>query len=180
MSDHDFPLHAIDRLFGRFIAIYGAQKTATAWGNGDAHERALVWHQALSKYPMTVVGDALRDLAETGTGWPPTLPEFVQMVREQLPRPEHKPVLPPPARTTEDIAAGSRQVQELVRSVTTEKKDTSAWAYRILERADRGDQVLAPTSIQFALEAIHNLGKRPPDHWLERFEKANKFNRGLA
>lgn len=180
MSDQNLPLHAIDRLFSRFLSIYGAQKVATAWGNVSTEDRNVVWAEALGRFPLQAIGDAVRDLAEHGTGWPPTLPEFVQMVRDQLPRPEHKPALPPPARTTEDIAAGSRHVQELVRSVTTEKKDTSAWAYRILERADRGDQVLAPISIQFALEAIHNLGKRPPDHWLERFQKANKFNRGLV
>ena len=154
MSDHDFPLHAIDRLFGRFIAIYGAQKTATAWGNGDAHERALVWHQALSKYPMTVVGDALRDLAETGTGWPPTLPEFVQMVRDKVPPAAHRPALPVPDRRQADIELGAQKAAALKASVSTQK-NPRAWAHKILERHAAGDTSLAPIAIQFAREALN-------------------------
>jgi hypothetical protein len=154
MSDHDFPLHAIDRLFGRFIAIYGAQKTATAWGNGDAHERALVWHQALSKYPMTVVGDALRDLAETGTGWPPTLPEFVQMVRDKVPPAAHRPALPVPDRRQADIEMGAQKAAALKAAVSTQK-NPRAWAHKILERHAAGDTSLAPIAIQFAREALN-------------------------
>ena len=88
MSDQNLPLHAIDRLFARFLSIYGAQKVATAWGNVAADERNVVWAEALGRFPLQAIGDAVRDLAEHGTGWPPTLPEFVQMVREQLPKPE--------------------------------------------------------------------------------------------
>jgi hypothetical protein len=151
--NQDFPLHAIDRLFSRFIAIYGAQKTATAWGNGDAQERALVWHQALSKYPMTVVGDALRDLAETGTGWPPTLPEFVQMVRDKVPPAAHRPALPVPSRRQADIEIGAQKAAELKAAVSTQK-NPRAWAHRVLQRHADGDSSIAPVTLQFAKEAL--------------------------
>jgi hypothetical protein len=159
--NQDFPLHAIDRLFSRFIAIYGAQKTATAWGNGDAQERALVWHQALSKYPMTVVGDALRELAETGTGWPPTLPEFVQLVKSKMPQAMHMKALPVPDRTADEVAAGAVQMAAIRESVAP-KKDPAAWAYRVIERYRAGDSVVAHASYKIALEALHNLGREIP------------------
>lgn len=152
--NQDFPLHAIDRLFSRFIAIYGAQKTATAWGNGDAQERALVWHQALSKYPMTVVGDALRDLAETGTGWPPTLPEFVQMVREKVPPAAHRPALPVPNRRQADIELGAQKAAAL-KAAVTEQKNPRAWAHKVLQRHADGDSSIAPVTLQFAKEALN-------------------------
>jgi hypothetical protein len=161
MSHQDFPLHAIDRLFSRFIAIYGAQKTATAWGNGDAQERALVWHQALSKYPMTVVGDALRELAETGTGWPPTLPEFVALVKAKLPQPMHMKALPVPDRTADEIAAGAVQMAS-IRDAVAPKKDSAAWAYRVIERYRAGDSVVAHASYKISLEALRNLGREIP------------------
>lgn len=154
MSSQDFPLHAIDRLFARFIAIYGAQKMATAWGNGDAHERALVWHETLCKFPMSVVGDALRDLAEHGTGWPPTLPEFVQLVRDKVPPAAHRPALPVPDRRQADIAAGAAKLDALKTSVSG-KKDPRAWAHKILQRHADGDTSLAPISIQFARVALN-------------------------
>jgi hypothetical protein len=159
--NQDFPLHAIDRLFSRFIAIYGAQKTATAWGNGDATERALVWHQALSKYPMTTVGDALRELAEIGTGWPPTLPEFVQLVKAKLPVAAHMKALPVPDRTADEVAAGAVQMAA-IRDAVGVRKDPAAWAYRVIERYKAGDQVVAHASYKIACEALHNLGREIP------------------
>jgi len=161
MSDQNFPLHAIDRLFARFIAIYGAQKTATAWGNGDADERALVWHQALSKYPMSAVGDALRELAETGTGWPPTLPEFVALVRAKLPQPMHMKALPVPDRTADEVAAGAAQMAA-IRDSVGQKNDPAAWAYLVIERYRGGDSVVAHSSYKLAQQALKNLGREVP------------------
>jgi hypothetical protein len=161
MSDQNFPLHAIDRLFARFIAIYGAQKTATAWGNGDADERALVWHQALSKYPMAVVGDALRELAETGTGWPPTLPEFVALVKAKMPQPMHMKALPVPDRTADEVAAGAAQMAA-IRDSVGQKNDPAAWAYRVIERYRSGDSVVAHSSYKLAQQALKNLGREVP------------------
>jgi hypothetical protein len=161
MSDQNFPLHAIDRLFGRFIAIYGAQKTATAWGNGDADERALVWHQALSKYPMAVVGDALRELAETGTGWPPTLPEFVALVKAKMPQPMHMKALPVPDRTADEVAAGAAQMAA-IRDSVGQKNDPAAWAYRVIKRYRGGDSVVAHSSYKLAQQALKNLGREVP------------------
>lgn len=154
MSDQSLPLHAIDRLFSRFLAIYGAQKVAAAWGNVGAVERNIVWAEALGRFPLQSVGDAVRKLAEDGTGWPPTLPEFVALVREQIAPPAHRPALPVPDRRKDDIAAGAEKMAALKASVSS-RKDPRAWAHRILERHAAGDTSLAPISVQFAREALN-------------------------
>lgn len=169
------PSHAIDRLWERFTAIYGSQKVATAWGGVTNAERDRVWGEALSRYPLQAIGEAVRDLAENGTGWPPTLPEFVAMVREAMPRPEHQRALPPPARTTQEIAAGAELARKAVAAVgRPEGKDGAAWAYRVLERVDAGDKVIAAMTETMALRALVNLGRTPPDHWVERFNRVKR------
>lgn len=109
------PSAAVDRLFARFVAIYGAQKMAGAWANVDPIERCAVWSEALGRFDLQAIGDAVRELAEDGTGWPPTLPEFVAMVQAQrAPVPAaHRPALPVPNRTAADLAAGRAQMDRL-------------------------------------------------------------------
>jgi hypothetical protein len=168
------PSHAIDRLWERFTAIYGSQKVATAWGGVTNAERDLVWGEALSRYPLQAIGDAVRDLAENGTGWPPTLPEFVAMVREAMPRPEHQRALPPPARTTHEIAAGAELARKAVAAVAdTTSADPARWAYAVLERVDRKESVPA-AGVTCALQALRNLGRTPPEHWADRFSRVRR------
>jgi hypothetical protein len=109
------PSQAVDRLFARFTAIYGAQKMASAWGNVDVDERNAVWAEALGRYELLTIGEAVRELAEDGTGWPPTLPEFVAIVRAKAePTPAmHRPALPVPKRTPEEVAAGAEQMARI-------------------------------------------------------------------
>lgn len=166
----------VDKLFLWFMTIYGSQKMATAWGNVPAPERAAVWSRALGKYPAKTVYAAMNDLAENGTGWPPTLPQFVALVRDAVPRPEHQPALPPPPRTAADIEAGAAITREIVAATSRPARDPAAWAYRILERADNRESVPA-VAVTTALQAIRNLGRTPPDHWREQSERANRGRR---
>jgi hypothetical protein len=170
------PSHAIDRLFDRFTMIYGAQKTAQAWGGVHPDDRNRVWREALGKYPLQAVGDAVRDLAEHGNGWPPTLPEFVALVRDSVRRPEHQHALPAPARTEQEIAAGAALARKAVAAVTQPAgNDRARWAYRVLERIDAREDGIAAMTETTALRALHNLGRTPPEHWAERFERVNRF-----
>lgn len=114
-SPAHLPSQAVDRLFARFTAIYGAQKMASAWGNVDVAERNAVWAEALGRYELLTIGEAVRELAEDGNGWPPTLPEFVAIVRakaEPIPA-MHRAALPVPRRTAEEIAAGAEQMARI-------------------------------------------------------------------
>lgn len=104
------PSAAIDRLFARFVAIYGAQKMAGAWGNVDVAERNATWAAALGRFALDVVRDAVLDLAEKGTGWPPALPEFVDLCERHDQRPGRHLALPVPGRTSEDLELGREQM----------------------------------------------------------------------
>lgn len=72
----------VDKLFARLAAIYGSQKIGAMWIDADMAEVKVAWGQALAKYPPAALGAALLELPETGGAWPPTLPEFVTLVRE--------------------------------------------------------------------------------------------------
>ena len=88
MSNLDSPLNRqlpdawVDRLFDRLTAIYGSQKVGAMWLDVDQAEVKRAWGGARAKYPPAAIGQALEDLPEMPSPWPPTLPEFVAIVRE--------------------------------------------------------------------------------------------------
>jgi hypothetical protein len=45
--------------------------------------------------------------------WPPTLTEFVALVRSKITAPEHRPALPVPRRTDAEIAEGAEQMRKI-------------------------------------------------------------------
>ncbi len=72
----------VTKLFARITAIYGSQKVGAMWLDADMGQVMSAWGQALGKYPPGAIAAALQDLPETASAWPPTLPEFVTLVRE--------------------------------------------------------------------------------------------------
>jgi hypothetical protein len=76
------PDNWLERLFARLTAIYGSQKVGAMWLDADMGQVKAAWGQALAKYPPEAIATALQDLPETPSPWPPTLPEFVTLVRE--------------------------------------------------------------------------------------------------
>ncbi len=70
------------RLFDRLTAIYGSQKVGAMWMDADMGQVKAAWGHALAKYPPEAIASALQDLPELPNPWPPTLPEFVTLVRE--------------------------------------------------------------------------------------------------
>lgn len=101
------------RLFARFAEVYGSQKTAAMWGDVGVDSLVPVWAEALGRFDAATLGAAVRAMPERDSAWPPTLPEFVAMCRDQRVRPEHMPALPVPKRTPEEIAAGAEQMQRI-------------------------------------------------------------------
>jgi len=154
----------VERLFARFMAIYGAQKVATAWGNVDVAERNSTWGAALGRFDVHVLADACNDLAMNGTSWPPTLPEFVDVCERREQRPGHKLALPVPSRSKEALRQGAERMAEFKATVTVGKRraDGRDWARRVLERAERKDGALAPMTIQFAKEALGGTDEGQP------------------
>lgn len=82
MSQNTFPDAWLARLFDRLTAIYGSQKLGAMWLDADMAQVKSAWGHALSKYPPEAIAVALQDLPEMPSQWPPTLPEFVTLVRE--------------------------------------------------------------------------------------------------
>jgi len=84
-----------DRLFGRLTAIYGTQKMTAMWAglvpsDAPAHVRdraeaevRATWTEALGDFHIDVVAAALRSLAIGDQMWPPSLPEFAKLCREE-------------------------------------------------------------------------------------------------
>jgi hypothetical protein len=94
-------------------AIYGAQKMAAVWTDVDADEIRRTWQMTLSKYPRDALRAAADAMGDECGQWPPTLTEFVALVRGKILAPEHRPALPVPKRTPEEIAAGAEQMARI-------------------------------------------------------------------
>jgi hypothetical protein len=122
------PELVVDRLFSRFAAIFGAQKVGAMWADGDIAEVKGVWAQALSRYQSETIGLALQRLIDGGDGWPPTLPEFVEICR-QASLARHNaappPALPAPGAGYTDAETAKKRVAELMSSLTKSKRVSS-------------------------------------------------------
>ena len=78
----------IERLFRRFMAVYGSQKIAVMWdsmpGSPDEimQEVMAIWSKKLARFHPQVIGRALDDVIDSGKEWPPGLPEFAKLCAE--------------------------------------------------------------------------------------------------
>jgi len=95
------PASLAERLFRRFAAIYGTQKYSVMWSGlvqedprwtdedrrlawADAmREVEGVWSEALSCFHVDVIAASVRSLATSEQMWPPSLPEFCAICRDQ-------------------------------------------------------------------------------------------------
>ena len=103
----------VRKLHARFAELYGAQKCAAMWGDVTIDAMIPPWAHALGQFDRTVLAAAVEALPNRESAWPPTLPEFVALCREQIKRPEHMLALPVPPRTQEEIAAGAEQMARI-------------------------------------------------------------------
>lgn len=81
----------VDRLFARFVALYGSAKVAAMWANADVVEIKAVWSEELGRFDPEMLLLAMQVIVDSGREWPPTLPEFVaacqQVRRSPTPAP---------------------------------------------------------------------------------------------
>ena len=145
-----FPDSAIERLFARFEGMYGA-KFADAWKGCDLRNVKSVWAETLGALSRD---ELARGVAGCMTKeWPPTLPEFVKLCRQQA-----DPNAPGGHPTANEAWA-------LVLS-STDEAETVVWTEHIAEAAgiaqpvlDAGDEVGARMAFRDAYERI--LRERP-------------------
>lgn len=154
-----------DRLFARFAAMYGDAAMKRMWGQQEPSSVKAVWAGSLGRLEFQQITAGLRNLEEDGNTFPPTLPEFVAACRRrpEVTPPEHRPLIAPPSRTAEEIAAGKAMAERIVRASSTRTgHDPAAWAYRVVARYRSGDRAVAHASYKTAVEALQNLGREVP------------------
>lgn len=115
MSSNCRPLdmEAIERLFDRMSQVYGVQKMSSMWAGANPTDVKRTWMRTLDKFPRAALRSAADSMGGEGGAWPPTLPEFVALVRSKAVAPEHRPALPVPKRTADEIEAGRAQMEQI-------------------------------------------------------------------
>lgn len=142
------PTQAVDRLFQRLAATYGA-----AWdrslGNAPVVDVKTAWAHELSGF-----ADRLSDVACALENLPETAPNAIQFrnLCRRAPTPE-VPRLPEPRADPERVAAELAKLAPMRRQSEAGQIDHKAWAKAIVSRAQAGERVL-PISLRFAREAL--------------------------
>jgi hypothetical protein len=146
----------VDRLFSRFVAMYGSQKVGAMWADADRDEVKGVWADALGRYTGETIAAAVRGLIDSGSQWPPTLPEFSEACRvAAVNRRDQALALAAPGGTVTTREEAAEILAKIgYQAPAKPKVDPKAWAHRILARAAAGDQSLALESIRMAERAI--------------------------
>lgn len=144
------PPKAIDRLFQRLGATYGAAWTRQ-WADVPIGDVKSAWSHELSGFSERL--DALAWALENLPARPPNVIEFKQLCRN-APAPE-MPKLPEPKADPERLRAELAKLGEMRAKLSTgQTVDHRAWARRIMGRYEGGEKV-NPTTLRFAREALH-------------------------
>jgi hypothetical protein len=141
---------AIDRLFNRLGATYGAQwdKSLGAAPLGDVKT---LWAHELSTY-----ANSLHRIAWALENLPPRCPnviEFKQICR-QAPAPETL-ALPESKADPERLKQELAKLADIKKAALADRVDHKAWAKKILARYAAAQRI-NPTSLRFAREALRN------------------------
>lgn len=94
----------VERIFKRMTGIFGSQKVGSMWNEADLAEVKELWAEQLGRFKPESIGAALQRLIDSGgNGWPPTLPEFVELCRQcSVERSGQALALPEPRRSKPD------------------------------------------------------------------------------
>lgn len=102
------------KLFTEFMAIYGSQKVAAMWADTDVEAVKALWESQIRRQSIAPgIAKALQHLIDSGSAWPPTLPEFVKMCAD-FTRHEALMSLPGPAP---DRALGRDELATIMETV---------------------------------------------------------------
>lgn len=153
------PAKAIDRLFQRMGATYGAAWTRQ-WADVPINDVKSAWAHELSGFAgrLEAIAWALENLPEKC----PNVIEFKNHCR-RAPMPE-MPKLPEPKADPERVKAELAKLKVMVnKSAATSTADHKAWAKRIIARHEAGDR-LNPTTLRFAREALRTRNNQGEPH----------------
>ena len=142
------PMKAIDRLFERLSATYGAQ-WLRQWQDVPMTDVKTAWAHELGTF-----GNSLHRLAWALENLParcPNVIEFKNLCR-QAPAPD-VPRLPEPKADPARVAAELAKLAPLVNAAKSPRIDHKAWAKALIGREKAGE-LLNPTVLRFAREAL--------------------------
>ena len=114
----------IARFWTRMAEVYG-HKWVSQYGevsteNGDLTSAAKTWAQGLSKVSVEEIGQGFTKLLERQDGWPPSLPEFIALARQDGASYHRPAVALPPAVMSQDEV---REALEGLKSAIHAKAD---------------------------------------------------------
>lgn len=142
------PVQALDRLFARLAATYGA-----AWerslGSTPLADVKTAWSHELSGF-----AGSLNRIAWALENLPPKCPNVIEFkaLCRQAPAPE-APRLPEPKADPERVKAELAKLAPVRQAVATSQRDGREWARRIVARQEAGDRI-RPITLRFAKEAL--------------------------
>jgi hypothetical protein len=97
-------------------ALYG-QKFRAQWPSVEGWRDAIIeWAKSLQPYGKQAIRDGFDGLKQSGAAWPPSLPEFLDVVRTSS-RPEHRTfvALPRPKSDPGTVALAIQVMRESLR-----------------------------------------------------------------
>ena len=144
------PMKAVDRLFERLAATYGAQWTRQ-WADVPIGDVKTTWAHELASF-----AGRLEALAWALENLPPKCPNVIEFkaVCRQAPRPP-EPQLPEPKADPARLAAELAKLADVKKAARAAAStiDDKAWARKLIARRDAGEK-LNPTRLRFAREAL--------------------------
>lgn len=142
------PMKAIDRLFERLAATYGAAWTRQ-WQDVPMADVKTAW-----AHELAIFSGSLHRLAWALENLPPKCPNVIEFkaLCRQAPAPE-APRLPEPKADPERVKAELAKLGDLKHRVRAQGPDGREWARAILKRYQMCERI-NPTTLRFAREAL--------------------------
>lgn len=109
------------RVFAAFRVMFGSQKLTLMYGDQNPDDVLSVWSAALTRYSDRQIRAALNRVAQSGSAFIPSLPEFCVMCRDAI-APEHVPykALPAPDYPREKAQQNLARIRQLLAGAVKE------------------------------------------------------------
>jgi len=124
MPSKSLPGAWVERLFSRFVALYGSAKVAAMWADANVAEVKAVWSEELGRFDADTLRSAMQAIVDSGREWPPTLPEFVAACHQARRPPSSRSVaaLPGAGGAYTDVETARRNVARIRQMLATAVK----------------------------------------------------------
>ena len=152
------PMGWVRKLFAELQGNYGTRfldmwRSGQADTNGDdvgLQNAMALWAERLAGFAERP--DAIRRVLDTLPKHPPTLPEFVELCRNNCPQPKHK-ALPAPGLTADQIAERQKAAEQMAGGAFAAKPPGKWWAEKLRARFLSGEK-LNYQQIEMASDAL--------------------------